>query len=429
MSKNSKQLQAFIKNDFKKLLKRTKFSDISITFIETLFLRMKEGFESFKNTVLKEELLDLRRTFPKGPDYSHISQEIRDIIENSIKIGKKFEFLLADSLGNPRVIRVHFILPMEKVLSLAKQSLFIDSCMEHLKMIYTWFFMATSFASPSCSRDLDIYLYLTNHTKVLPKDNKIMDGELTDISIGQIHSNSAFTFSCNREHDTKENDIYIYRFEEWSKVLIHESFHSLGLDFSSTSQKDIDPKIRELYDVETDPRFYETYTETWAEILNAMFIVYLSKDKRMDSHKKQTELFIRRLEDFIELEQLFSMFQCAKVLHHYGLTYREFVSKDSISSEKRHRLYNEKTHVLAYYIMKSVFLWNSEDFVEWCAIKNRGSLQFYNKRNIIDLVGLLQQLYKSPKYMKTIEAVEKIFDKKSTEVLERTTLRMTLLEI
>ena len=44
----------------------------------------------------------------------------------------------------------------------------------------------------------------------------------------QSHVNSGYTYTCK-----ENNEIVIYREEEWLKVLIHESFHAYGLDFSS----------------------------------------------------------------------------------------------------------------------------------------------------------------------------------------------------
>ena len=41
----------------------------------------------------------------------------------------------------------------------------------------------------------------------------------------------------------------IYRREEWKKVLIHELFHSLCLDFSSVKYDDLRTKMKKLFDV------------------------------------------------------------------------------------------------------------------------------------------------------------------------------------
>ena len=447
MLNNSKQLQTFIKTHFHKYFKKNRFSETSALFLKHLFSRMEEGFKSFKTAEIKEESLDLTTTFPKGPDYSYISVEIRKKIENFPKIGKKFEMTIG--LGpNKRTIRVYFILPFDSSLGEEPTPAFFKSC---IKNIYSWFYTAGSFAKSSCSRDLDIYLYFTNHLKTLPKDkHHILSNEVKDQTIGQLHSNSAFTFSCNRTKDSHENDIYVYRFEEWFKVLIHESFHSLGLDFSNIPQTEVDSKILELYDVTSDPRFYETYTETWAEIINAMFFVLSTKNKRNENKSTNHKTYKRKatrktqkkysvtssarviqLASVLKMEQMFSLFQCTKVLRHIGLSYRELVSTEPSHSEKRHREYKEKTQVLAYYIMKSVFLWNVENFVEWCVIHNEGSLQFDTK-NMLGLVTLLKQLYREPTYMETIKQIEKNFVKKATgsqNSFIRDTLRMTCIEV
>ena len=440
---NSKKLQTFIKSNYQRLFKENRFSEISCVFLENLFLHIYDGFEQHKVAEIKEEILEMKHTFPQGPDYFYISSEIRRKIENLPKIGKKIEFTIGS-----RSVTIFFVLPMEPVLSKDKQQTFFEACDDYTKKVYSWLYTAFVYGSNKCSRHLDIYLYFTNEEKVLPSEKykDIIESfskyrEPPDISIGQSHSNSAFTFSCNRSSDSKENDIYIYRFEEWFKVLIHESFHAVKLDFSSILQTDINSKVLELYDVKSDPRFYETYTETWAELINIMFYVFMKLDKKKIGEnlvKVNTNIerkvyvrgLIRKVEKVLELEQMFSMFQCAKILNHFGLTYRELVSMDIESSKKRSELYKEKTQVLSYYIMKSVFLWNVENFVEWCAIKNRGSIQFLSKRNVFDLIEWLKQLYREPTYMKTIESIEKGFEKKgvSPTIFTRTTLRMTLIE-
>ena len=65
-----------------------------------------------------------------------------------------------------------------------------------------------------------VFIYSTELTKNLPNSN-------IDI-LDQIHVNTAFTYSCIEQ----SNEIVIFRKEEWLKVLIHESFHNFGLDFS-----------------------------------------------------------------------------------------------------------------------------------------------------------------------------------------------------
>jgi hypothetical protein len=63
-------------------------------------------------------------------------------------------------------------------------------------------------------------LYFTNYLKILPPAN----GSIID----QEHANTAFTTSCKTN-----TEINLFREEEWFKVLVHETFHCMGLDFSS----------------------------------------------------------------------------------------------------------------------------------------------------------------------------------------------------
>ena len=74
----------------------------------------------------------------------------------------------------------------------------------------------TSYANSKSVKTLDIYLYLVNHKKIMPK-------RAIDI-LSPINCNSAVTFACS-----KNGKLLIYRKEEWKKDLIHELFHSLCL--------------------------------------------------------------------------------------------------------------------------------------------------------------------------------------------------------
>ena len=67
-----------------------------------------------------------------------------------------------------------------------------------------------------CSKKLTIYIYLTPFKKVLNK---------SDTVIGVKNVNSGVTYSC-----IDNNEICIYRKEEFLKVLFHELIHSMGLD-------------------------------------------------------------------------------------------------------------------------------------------------------------------------------------------------------
>ena len=138
-----------------------------------------------------------------------------------------------------------------------------------------------------CASHLTISLYMTSLKKHLP-DNR---GEI----IGREHINTAFTTSC-----PQDGSIVIFRAEEWFKVLIHELFHALGLDFSHLhdSLKSCNAQILYLFPVKSDVNLYESYCELWALILNASFLSYKQTRSKKD--------FIEHAERMIDEERSFN---------------------------------------------------------------------------------------------------------------------------
>jgi hypothetical protein len=86
-----------------------------------------------------------------------------------------------------------------------------------------WLYVANHYASRECSQKMNIYIYFTDFKKVLPTSERMIHRE---------NANTAFTTSCQTV-----TEINLYREEEWFKVLIHETFHNLGLDFSEVDDK------------------------------------------------------------------------------------------------------------------------------------------------------------------------------------------------
>ena len=58
---------------------------------------------------------------------------------------------------------------------------------------------------------------------------------------------------------------------------MHETFHTLGMDFIEIDHPTINAKILELFPITvTDIGVCEIYPELWAEIMNILFIVFLN---------------------------------------------------------------------------------------------------------------------------------------------------------
>jgi hypothetical protein len=254
---------------------------------------------------------------------------------------------------------------------------------------------------------MTIQLYFTQHLKSLAKTK-------TE-PLDRVHVNTAFTTAC-----APSTEIFLFRKEEWFKVFIHETFHNLGLDFSSMDNGNVNAMVSKIFPVTGDIRLYETYCEMWAEIMNALFVSFFSTRKTKDDEIT----VMRKFRSMLGFESVFSVFQCAKILEHYGLTYHDMTSLERRSHGLKK--YKEETYILSYYIIKSVFMTHVNDFIEWCLDHNGDTLDFKkNPTNMADFVRAITKLYKTPKHLELVHAVENV-DLTETDEFIRNTLRMTV---
>ena len=178
---------------------------------------------------------------------------------------------------------------------------------------------------------------MTSSLKLLPSN---FSGEMD-----RHHINSAFTYSCK-----KNNNIHIFREEEWFKVFIHETFHNLGFDFSGVDNGYSDVFASEIFPLNTDFRLYESYCETWATIIHSVFVYYKNEKKQNNNH------ICSDISAIIEKEVMFSLFQCNKILHHFGMKYEDLYMQTEGSQFARIHKYKENTPVISYYFFKTILL-------------------------------------------------------------------------
>ena len=293
-----------------------------------------------------------------------------------------------------------------------KQKKYFEECIHH---IYLWLSIVYPLKKPLCSQQLSIYLYLTDQTKTLStlsSNEELLDEE---------HVNTAFTFACKRD-----NEIHVFREEEWMKVLIHETFHSLGLDFAYSdrlSQRS-DSKIQQIFypmPTSNDIRSYEIYCEMNAELWNLVLYSFFTK--------KNPESFLKSVRELLWYEKVFSVFQCVKVLHTMGLRYSDMYSSEPASMEKR-KNYEERTYLFSYYVLKSICMTYTTEFMEWLMKQNGGSIAFLGtNRNIDQLVEFIREHYRDSVYLKNLEIMEDWFSShRSNHLVENETLKMNVVE-
>ena len=359
------------------------YSDESNILLTRIFDKMTEGAADWAEKRGHIELISIPLSDAcGGRHYSGIPVKIRDEIDDTFGHAYKAKF----SIGE-RHIEVFF----SSFAGISKPVL-----RTYLKKVYIWFYMACGFAAVNaCSRTLKLYVYMTKQEKRFPEGGEVL---------GIPHVNAGFTYSC-----APSNEIHVYRAEEWFKVVIHETFHSLHLDFSSMSENIANPIIYDMIPVKVDLRFYEVYTDIWGDIIHTAFISGGGGS-------------LARFKKNMNIERTFAVYQCARVLHHYGLSYMDLLDRHSNGS------YKENSPILSYYIIKSCFHYFMNDFLQWCAIANRGSIQFrHTEGTIKSFCELYRGLYRDESYMTSLDLVSNVLDKRVPKEMGDT-LRRTILE-
>lgn len=246
---------------------------------------------------------------------------------------------------------------------------------KYVEHIYLWLHVLNAYAAPTCSQTLTIYLYFTSFSKTLP-DTPI---EVLDV----VNVNTAVTTSCQ-----PKTEIVIYRKEEWFKVLLHETFHSFGLDFSDMNNDECTSRILKIFPVKSQVNLFESYCEFWAEIMNVLFCSF-----RAIKDKTDFGAFMAKCSEYINLEMNYSVFQVVKTLNFMGLNYEAMHSSKEYARILRDNLYKENTNVLSYYVVRMILMTNVQATLNWCDVNNGSNmlLQFkktaQNQRAFCDFIG------------------------------------------
>jgi hypothetical protein len=205
---------------------------------------------------------------------------------------------------------------------------------------------------------------------------------------------------------------------------MHETFHNLGLDFIDIDNPAMNASVLQLFPVTiTDLRMYETYAELWAEIMNVVFITFLS-----DPPKKKGRLPLIKwtlvIEKMMKVEMEFTLFQVKKILNHHKLKYTDLFIPEKAA------FYHEDTQVFSYFVLKSIWMIQLNPFLEFCAKQPGGSsLKFHlSPSNLAIFIEKMKKLAKSPILLDKYNKNNVISTSKEPN-FANTTLRMTLYEL
>lgn len=318
-------------------------------FIKTLISRIKRmrisGIKSYSS------LISLRDQVPRSSllnNSSFIPEHIRDYIEKESKYYETHEY-------NYKGRQFNIIMVYDDVVVERKKGIEED--------MFKWLSMIVDMGklAENCAQTTTIYCYMTPFKKELPTSR----GDI----LSYDNANSAVTTACS-----VSNEICIFRKEEMFKVFIHETFHAFNLDFSLQLTNTHVKQMKQMFNVKSDFNIYETYAETWAEIMN---ILFLSEEVSLANKMLQAEV-------------AFSLHQLNKVLTYMRLDYSDIINNNSA-----HR-YKEETNVFCYYVLKTIVLFYWSDFIEFCG----GSFKY--ERKIDDFIRFIREKYQEDKFIRAV---------------------------
>lgn len=234
-------------------------------------------------------------------------------------------------------------------------SLDIIHCGEIYDLRYEYYHMENG---TNCKTDIYLYYYDEKSKPNIEYINKIIElmrsisKKKMDVTLVIFFCNQKRYLSSSKDLMilTPENInagstivgeiVYIWRKEEFYKVLIHEFIHYFSLDFHDYDNKYFERKRDSLLKIEGIDVVNETYTELLAITIYNMFY---SLHNNIDFN------------EIINYENLFTHFQIAKLIDFYGGNIYDDLYKIKI---------NQKTSVTSYVIIKGMFLNNYDKLLE-----------------------------------------------------------------
>ena len=307
---------------------------------------------------------DMRRCLlseEKKTDNDYFPEKIQKHILNEQSVAITYNF----NVGN-RTVVLHFVLFNKRENNVNMHKMRVKArrvcALLHLVSLHA--------SRATCSSALNIFIYMTEFKKLFPDEtSKVLDSE---------HANTGLSYHCARN-----NDVVVYRKEEWFKVLIHELFHAFGLSFIDGDLPDgadaaMQSMLKKTYAISHPVRIYETYCEIWARILNAVFACFSDGDgndsKCADANCMNSDIELAVFGECVmkglQKDAEHALHQCAKIMHHMGIPSHVLLNPTDENRAIVFEKYRENTNVFAYYVLTCALQHSHEIFLEWCYKNN-----------------------------------------------------------
>jgi hypothetical protein len=186
-------------------------------------------------------------------------------------------------------------------------------------------------------KDLTIAIYPTQFKKGINKITK----KIKPLDIDNV--NSGLTYYSNSKNGT----IILWRTEEIKKVIIHELFHSLKVDYGLIiHEKVFDAYMKDVFKLDQFIGINESYVETLACIFNTIFVVIEHQ------YAKSKILY------YLNIEIFYCTRKMAQILNYY-----HFSSLHELMTTKV-KYFKQNSNIFSYYILKTLILYNFDDILK-----------------------------------------------------------------
>ena len=155
----------------------------------------------------------------------------------------------------------------------------------------------------------------------------------THVCVDKMHVNSAYTYM-------NSNEVYIYRREEFPKVMLHEALHHSQFNTGNWDQSLLS-RVFTKFAISPDTilRPNEAIIESWAELFHLAFI---SQEYNFDFYK------------LYAMELQWTLMQARRILSRHVSVPAEAGGMSP---------WKEKSHAYSYYVIRSFFMFAPDTFV------------------------------------------------------------------
>lgn len=237
-----------------------------------------------------------------------------------------------------------------------------SNLIECLSHIISWLYICQDVSKPVCARSLSVTLYLSPFLRKMP---------LTNSSVRPINVNGGYATVCRNQ-----NEIVIYRNEEWFKVFIHETIHAFGFEPKGKDEALFNKEVETIFPgARRAIRSNEAYCEMIARIWFSCYSAYSEGGE----NAKGTFSMRFWLVYFVELE--FSRLQCASICQTQGVSsYEELGTK-----------FKETTNAVSYFIITFLLLAQPKSLFRWLGDYTSGALRYTGgEEGIRKLSGMIR---------------------------------------